>query len=161
MEQVISAGLFALACNLDTLLLALSFGLRGMPLHWREGAILAGVTTWITAVSLGVGARAGELIPPSVARALGGLVLTGLGLWCLLEWLGTRSRAEEPPVQDKQGGTAWLALAAALGVNNAGTGMAAGVSGISILWGSGANFFFTLLFLPLGCWMGAGWGPDS
>ena len=87
--------------------------------------------------------------------------MTGLGLWCLLEWLGTRSRAEEPPVQDKQGGTAWLALAAALGVNNAGAGMAAGVSGISILWGSEANFFFTLLFLPLGCWMGAGWGPDS
>ena len=47
-------------------------------------------------------------------------------------------------------------LAAALAVNNAGVGVAAGVSGISPLWASVCNFVVTIVFLLLGRWLGRG-----
>ena len=43
-----------------------------------------------------------------------------------------------------------LALAAALAVNNAGAGMAAGAAGLSVPAAAGSNFLVTLLSLPLG-----------
>ena len=55
-----------------------------------------------------------------------------------------------PPVR------AWVPLAAALAVNNAGAGVAAGISGLSPLGAAVCNFGVTLLFIPLGGWLGAG-----
>ena len=49
-----------------------------------------------------------------------------------------------------------VSLAAALAVNNAGVGVAAGVSGISPLWASVCNFVVTIVFLLLGRWLGRG-----
>ena len=58
-------------------------------------------------------------------------------------------------------GRSWVALSAALAVNNAGVGVAAGVTGLSPLLASGCNFFVTLFCLWLGRRLGkalAGWG---
>ena len=41
----------------------------------------------------------------------------------------------------------WLALSAALAVNNAGVGVAAGVTGLSPVLASGCNFAVTILLL--------------
>ena len=146
-----SAVLFALACNLDTLVLALGFGTRGSRPTLPGCLILAGVTTAVTVLSLALGALGGDLLPPVLAARGGGLVLVGMGLWMLLDWLRAREDPGQPP--PPQTGH-YVSLAAALAFNNAGAGLAAGVTGLSPLWGGAANFAVTLLFLPLGLSLG-------
>lgn len=146
-----SALLFALACNLDTLVLALGFGTRGIRPALSGCLILAVVTTAVTVLSLGLGALGGDLLPPALAGRGGGLVLVGMGLWMLLDWLRTWEEPSQPPPPQAEH---YCSLAAALALNNAGAGLAAGVTGVSPLWGGAANFAVTLLFLPLGLSLG-------
>lgn len=136
--------LFALACNLDTVLLALGYGAMGSHLGWGAALTLAGVTTAITLLSLLLGAAGAALLPAGLAAALGGLTLTAMGLWFLLDFL--RGRTEEQPTA----GRGWVALGAALAVNNAGVGVAVGASGVDPVCGAACNFFVTLLCLWAG-----------
>ena len=108
--------------------------------------MIAGGTTLVTWLSLALGARASAA---GALPVLGGLVLVGMGLWCVLDWLRAGGQGEAVPAA---GSSLWdcLALAAALAVNNAGMGAAAGVSGVDPLWAAGANLVCTLAALPLG-----------
>lgn len=154
MLNLFSPLLFALACNLDTVLLAAGFRLRGMRLSLWGVMVIAAITTVITALSLLLGQRAALLLPASLPQSLGGLVLVAMGLWFLLDWL--RRPGEDsslpPPSADH---VAWVTLAAALGVNNAGAGVAAGMSGVNPLLGGTVNFFVTFLSLGLGHYLGS------
>ncbi len=143
---------FTMACNLDTILLSMGYAARGLAVSRRGCLILAGVTTAVTWLSLALGAAAGRFLPAGLADMLGGLVLLGIGFWFLLDWLRAPGEAEEPPPPAR----AWVPLAAALAVNNAGAGVAAGISGLSPLWAAACNFCVTLLFIPLGAWLGGG-----
>ena len=141
--SALGAGLlFALACNLDTVLAAMGQGMSG-GLGLREVLTAASVTTAVTFLSLSLGALGAALLSEGLAERLGGLALTSLGLWYLLDAL--RGRGEAPP-----DGKGWVALSAALAVNNAGVGVAAGVSGLSPVVASGCNFAVTVLALAVG-----------
>ncbi len=142
------AFLFALACNLDTVLAAVGQGARGGRLGLREALTAAALTTAVTFLSLELGSAGAALLPPALSERLGGVALTGLGLWYLLDALrGTEGEPEE-------GEKSWVALSAALAVNNAGVGVAAGVSGLPPLAASGCNFLVTLGALALGSLLG-------
>ena len=141
--------LFALACNLDTVLAAVGQGAGGRLLELREALAVSLATTLVTFLSLILGAAGASLLPPALAGRLGGLALAGLGLWYLLDAL--RGKGEAVPDGE---GAGWLALSAALAVNNAGVGVAAGVTGLSPLLAAGCNFAVTLLFLLLGRTLG-------
>ena len=90
---------------------------------------------------------------------LGGLVLAGMGAWFLLDWLRRPGPppegAEEAEEAEAAGLRGCVALAAALAVNNAGAGAAAGVSGISPGLAAAANLLATLGALPLGRMLGS------
>lgn len=151
MALVYSVLLFALACNLDTLVLALGFGARGTRPSAAGCLVLTAVTTAATILSLALGRLGGDLLPPALAARGGGLVLVGIGLWILLDWL----RNWDSPAQDLSPAPQhYLPMAAALAFNNAGAGLAAGVTGLDPLWGGGASLAVTLAFLPLGLWLG-------
>ncbi len=136
--------LFSLACNLDTVLAAMGHGARGCGLDSRSALLVAAATTAVTFLSLALGAMGAALLPPQLSERLGGLALTALGLWYLLDAL--RGRGGSPSAESKGA----LALSAALAVNNAGVGVAAGVTGLSPLLASGCNFAATLAALWLG-----------
>jgi len=142
--------LFSLACNLDTLVLALCFGCQGIRPGWRGCAVLSCVTTLVTALSLVLGNLGGRILPPLLAEKGGGLVLAGMGLWIILNWLHN----PELPMQPSCSKKGWLPMSAALALNNAGAGLAAGVTGLHPLWGGAANLAVTLLFLPMGLLLG-------
>ena len=135
--------LFALACNLDTVLASVGHGARRKGLTAGEAAGVAGVTTCVTLLSLLLGAAGAALMPVALAQRLGGVALAGLGLWYVLDAL----RGKEASAEHRGG---WLALSAALAVNNAGVGVAAGVSGLSPVVASGCNFAVTVLALAVG-----------
>lgn len=145
--------LFALACNLDTVLLAAGFRLRGTRLSPSGALLIAFITTAITVLSLALGQKAAGLLPSGLPESLGGLVLVAMGLWFLLDWL-RRPDQEESLLPAASGPPPWVALAAALGVNNAGAGVAAGVCGVGPLAGGLANFAVTFLALGLGLFLG-------
>ncbi len=153
MRLVLPVLLFVLSCNLDTFLLAVSFSLRGVSLPLSRIMIIAAVTTVITAISLLLGTFARSVFPDRSTR-LGGLVLMGMGLWFLLDGLrhwGQTTTSSQPLDTDA---ASCLPLAAALAVNNAGAGVAAGMSGLSPLGASCANFIITLLCLLPGARLG-------
>ena len=146
---------FALACNFDTVLLAAAYGGRGLSISPGPSLVLAGVTTLITALSLLLGNAATAVLPPETAEVLGGLALVGIGCWFLLDYLrGRTEAAEEEP--SSPGLAGWVSLAAALAVNNAGAGVAAGAAGIPTLAAAGSNFLGTRVALPLGHRLGCG-----
>lgn len=140
--------LFALACNLDTVLSAVGQGAGGGRLGLREAFTVALVTTAVTFLSLTLGSLGASLLPRGLAERLGGLALTALGSWYLLDAL----RGGSPGPQ--KGSRSWLALSAALAVNNAGVGVAAGVTGLPPVLASVCNFAVTLLSLLLGRQLG-------
>ncbi len=153
MSNLLYSLLFALACNLDTVLLAAVFRMRGTRLSPAGALVIAGITTAITVLSLESGSAAARLILPGRTEALGGLVLAAMGVWFLLD--GLPHPEEDTGFLLRGTGTAaWVVLAAALGVNNAGAGIAAGVSGLSPLLGGAVNFAVTFFSLALGRWLG-------
>lgn len=81
---------FTLACNLDTVLLAMGYAAAGIRVTAGESVLVAGVTTAVTWCSLVLGEAAVPLFPGGRAELLGGLALVGLGLWFLLDWLRGR-----------------------------------------------------------------------
>ena len=157
LSALTAAALFAAACNLDTVLLSAGFAARGVVLRRGYGLVIAALTTLITWLSLALGAGAAALLGGRTAQVLGGLVLAGMGAWFLLDWL---RRPGPPPEEAEEAEAAaglrgCVALAAALAVNNAGAGAAAGVSGISPGLAAAANLLATLGALPLGRTLGS------
>ena len=160
LSALTAAALFAAACNLDTVLLSAGFAARGVVLRRGYGLVIAALTTLITWLSLALGAGAAALLGGRTAQVRGGLVLAGMGAWFLLDWL----RRPGPPPEGAEeaeeaeaaaGLRGCVALAAALAVNNAGAGAAAGVSGISPGLAAAANLLATLGALPLGRMLGS------
>ena len=96
-------------------------------------------------------AGAARVLSGPLPNLLGGLVLAGIGAWFVLDWLRRLGPAGEAEGENRAA-TLWgcVSLAAALAVNNAGIGVAAGVSGIAPGWAALANFLVTLAALPLG-----------
>ena len=159
LSALTAAALFAAACNLDTGLLSAGFAARGVVLRRGYGLVIAALTTLITWLSLALGAGAAALLGGRTAQVLGGLVLAGMGAWFLLDWLRRPGPppegAEEAEEAEAAGLRGCVALAAALAVNNAGAGAAAGVSGISPGLAAAANLLATLGALPLGRMLGS------
>ena len=150
-SMLAAAVLFAAACNFDTVILAMGWAVRGVRPSPAHTLVIAGLTTLITWLSLVLGEGAAATLGRSFAGALGGLVLAGIGLWFVLDWLRRLGPAGEAEGENRAA-TLWgcVSLAAALAVNNAGIGVAAGVSGIAPGWAALANFLVTLAALPLG-----------
>ena len=159
LSALTAAALFAAACNLDTVLLSAGFAARGVVLRRGYGLVIAALTTLITWLSLALGAGAAALLGGRTAQVLGGLVLARMGAWFLLDWLRRPGPppegAEEAEEAEAAGLRGCVALAAALAVNNAGAGAAAGVSGISPGLAAAANLLATLGALPLGRMLGS------
>lgn len=150
-SMLAAAVLFAAACNFDTVLLAMAWAVRGVRPSPAHSLVIAGLTTLITWLSLVLGRGAADALGGQLAGALGGLVLAGIGLWFVLDWLqGLGRQGREEPPAAAGGLLSWVALAAALAVNNAGVGVAAGASGVGPALAAAANFVLTLAALPLG-----------
>ena len=155
-SAILAGLLFSMACNLDTVLLSVGYAIKGIRLTFGGSIVIAAITTAITWASLALGSLAAGVLDGGLSDLLGGLVLVGIGAWFLLDYLRHMGKSETDAPPPECGPWAWVSLAAALAVNNAGVGVAAGVSGLSPLLASGCNFVVTLAFLPLGRALGAG-----
>lgn len=151
---IFSVLLFSLACNLDTVLLAMGYALKGVRVKPLHTLVIAEVTTVVTWLSLALGDAAAGVLSPALSAMLGGLVLLGIGLWFVLDYLRRLGCPQQETAACTTGLWGCISLGAALAVNNAGIGLAAGVSGVSPLWAAACNFVITLAALPAGRWLG-------
>ncbi len=142
LSLLLAAVLFAAACNLDTVILSMGYAVKGVRVSLSHSLIIAALTTLITWASLLLGAGAARVLSGPLPNLLGGLVLVGIGAWFVLDWLRRLGPAGEAEGENRAA-TLWgcVSLAAALAVNNAGIGVAAGVSGIAPGWAALANFW--------------------
>ncbi len=153
MEWLLRLGtalIFALSCNLDTILLSASYAVRGIRVGWAGVLVISLVTTAVTWLSLMAGELAAAFFAAGLPNLLGGGLLVGFGCWCLLDCLTRFGQGESECPTHAPDLWRCVALAAALAVNNAGIGVAAGVAGIGVWLAAAGNFVVTALAFVLG-----------
>lgn len=154
LSALAAAGVFSIACNVDTVLLAMGYAIRGVRVPLRGTVVLALFTTLVTYFSLVLGNAGAAVLSPGAARWLGGVVLVAIGAWFCLDYLRHPAQNGETPADLPASGAGWVTLSAALAVNNAGAGLAAGAGGLNAPAAAVFCLFCTLLALPLGRWLG-------
>lgn len=86
---LLSAVLVATVSNLDNLAVGTAFGMRGTRIAVVPNVIIAAVTMAGTAGAMTSGDALSGLMPPSLASALGGLIIIAIGAGTLLASLRT------------------------------------------------------------------------
>lgn len=150
---MLSVLLLSLSANLDTLVVAASYGLRGRRVTPLNGLLIALITTLATFLALAAGWVLAGALPQALPDLIGGVLLMMMGAWTVVTELFPQRGADteqEPAGREARP----VSLALALAVNNLGIGAAAGIARVSVLWMALFTFGFTLLFLWLGCWVG-------
>ena len=115
LSLLLTAVLFAAACNLDTVILSMGYAVKGVRVSLSHSLIIAALTTLITWASLLLGAGAARVLRGPLPNLLGGLVLAGIGAWFVLDWLRRLGPAGEAEGENRAA-TLWgcVSLAAAL-----------------------------------------------
>ena len=137
--------LIAAVSNLDNLGVGVALGIRGTRIAALPNLIIATVTMAGTAGAMSFGRALSSLLSPSTAAALGSLIIIGVGAGTMVASLNavqapTRrgaldrgSRAGRRDRTDCASCRQALVLGLALSLNNVGSGIGAGVAGISPL----------------------------
>ncbi len=130
--------------NLDNLGVGVALGIRGTRVGAVANVIVAGITMAATAGAVMCGHLLAKLLPSGVTARVGPLIIIAMGLATLLtsahrpRLLRTarapRGGRRQP--RDLDGVVSWreaIVLGVALSMNNLGTGVGAGVSGVPAL----------------------------
>ena len=122
-----SAVLIAAVSNLDNLAAGVAFGMRDTRIAAGPNVVIAAVTMAATAAAMTSGHMLAHVLPPSLAAALGAAIICTIGVWTVLASLhDVRSPAPDKVITCREA----IALGVALALNNAATGVGAGVAGI-------------------------------
>lgn len=149
MVLLLAAVLVAIVSNLDNLAAAFAFGVRGIRIGTTPNLIIAVITMVGTAAAMTAGHALSQVLALSVGSAVGASIIIAIGAWTILRSFGVGLRrggrvslsvqglaAEPSPVSlrpmngDVTRGNA-VGLGLALALNNVGTGVGAGVAGLS------------------------------
>ena len=157
MEHGLMLSLLLVSANLDTLLLSAIWHSGGRRVTGREYALLALTTSLMTGLALLAGQWGGGLWSVTAAKRLSALLLVGMGLWMLLDWLRKWGETAAETVRQPHSLASTLLLGLALGANNSGLGLAAGLAGISPVAAVIGNAVITLAALALGGCLAGRW----
>lgn len=148
----LSVVLVAMVSNVDNLAAGIALGFRGTRIASAPNLVIAAVTMAATAGAMISGRAVSHSLTPSVASALGALVIGAIGVWIILASLhivrrttpwtkrrdGRRQHDREPLAGELGAETAMslheaVALGVALALNNVAAGAGAGLAGVSPL----------------------------
>ncbi|MCI8282921.1 MAG: hypothetical protein HFI76_14870 [Lachnospiraceae bacterium] len=166
----ISALLFGISANIDTLVLGFSYGIKKQHIPLATNLIISLITFFGTLLSIGVGLKLAGFLSPEFSRIAGSMLLILLGLYYCGKYLWERlyilkkgdspgaislSMQSESCLSQKES----FALGITLTVNNAGMGIGASFAGIHFLLTSVTTFFLSALFLIAGNRLGTRFSP--
>jgi len=157
---MLSILLFAVSSNLDNLVIGVSYGIKRIRVSFVSNLIIALITFIGTLISMFLGKSITYFIPISFASALGSLIIIGIGIFGIInyirnrkketEWFATDSEKYDKNNDKKIEYNEAITLGFALTINNIGLGIGASISGLSILPTALGSFLFSILFLYLG-----------
>lgn len=162
----ISALLFGISANIDTLVLGFSYGIKKQHISLKTNLLISLITLAGTLLSIGLGLRLASFLSSQAAQIAGSLLLIGLGLYYCLKYMHQilhcrRKRdsilaASLPLTADTAlSARETLVLGITLTVNNAGMGIGASFAGIHFFLTSTVTFVLCALFLIIGNRLGA------
>lgn len=170
MSLILSALLFSLSSNLDNVVIGIAYGIKKIKLGMLANLIIAFVTSTGTFLSMSVGAYISTFLPKSVANILGAGVVIILGIYFVVQSIiklinNTKSKelalkdiddmieyAKKSDLDSSSDINMKEALLIALGLtfNNLGTGVAASITGVNILFTIISTFILSIVTITLG-----------
>lgn len=88
----VSLGLLALALSLDSLMVGLLYGMRGIRLTRGAMGIVAGATGLLLMLAMAAGRLVAASLPPEIAGRAGAVLLVGVGIWITYQTLRAQRR---------------------------------------------------------------------
>ena len=129
---LLAAVLVAGVSNLDNLAAGFAFGIRGTRIATTPNLIIAAITMAGTVVAISSGHALSGVLAPGVAPALGASIIIVIGAWTILgSFAGEASLVSVPAMHGEMTPANAVGLGVALALNNVGTGIGAGVAGLS------------------------------
>lgn len=137
--------LVAVVSNLDNLTIGFAFGMRGQRVGGAPNLVIAAITMAATAGAMSSGRAVATLLPPASGSVAGGSIIVAIGAATAIVSVTALRRPVTDPsagvvlLERVLGGRAALScrdavpIGVALSLNNIGTGVGAGVAGVSAL----------------------------
>lgn len=165
--QFFSSLLFGVSASLDSLLVGVSFGLRGGRIKLWQNLFISFVTLLGTCLSISTGHLLIPLLPAAVCGCAGSLILILLGIYYIAKWSLASLRRKAIPRSGAAprceftsafSGKKWEALSLAevftlsltLSLNNVGIGLSASLAGLPLLSTAVATLVCSVFLLFLG-----------
>lgn len=153
MSELFSILLLSISANLDTFLIFISHGALQKKISLVKGTLMTLITTVGTFLSMELGKLFTGFLPLRIANMSGGLLLLAIGIWYFYDCFRDKEAEEDSTPQNlslKE--TALLSLF--LTANNAGIGVAAGITEMNVLLCTLATFFVTIVCILSGILVG-------
>ncbi|MCM1567828.1 MAG: manganese efflux pump [Roseburia sp.] len=146
-----SSLLFAVSANLDSLLIGISYGIRGFSIKLWQNMLITLITLLGTLFSLGTSTLLLPFLPTYIAHVFGSGILLLMGLYYIGKSLLLRNTpSNESPETAAPSTLSLCLLGVALSANNIGMGISAGFAGLSLLPTLAATLVCSAGFLFLG-----------
>ena len=158
MQEIMAAIVRAVSANLDTFSVAVSYGIKKIKIPMASNILISLLTTIGTFLSMEFGLLISEFIPSILANAIGGIAITLIGIWFLIDYFKERNKDTIPMADSDNSGDISLQealpLIIALTVNNLGVGISGSMAGVSTIYTTTFTFIITVLFLVIGTFAG-------
>lgn len=165
--NLLSTLMLCLSANIDTLTVGISFGLNKIRISIIDTMIIAFISTFGTFISMIFGQLINDFISIDLANIIGGVIIIIMGAWIILDCIFKKRKKnsnnqchyqeiinEPSKVDTDMSGDISikesLVLSLALTINNIAIGIAASMTGVSILLTCIFTFILTLLTLYIG-----------
>lgn len=163
--QFLSSLLFGVSASLDSLLVGVGYGIRGVHIRPWQNLFISFVTFLGTCLSIGAGHLLIPLLPEAACRYAGSLILALLGIYYIIKWLacslkkrhdgkppqyGEISSASARKRQEALSLAEVFTLSLTLSLNNLGIGLSASLAGLPLLPTAVATLLCSVVLLFLG-----------
>jgi putative sporulation protein YtaF len=171
--HLIFALLFAFSANIDNFTVGIAYGIKKIRIGLLSNLLIALVTATGTFVSMAAGLAVSRILTPTIANAVGSIILIMIGFWIIKDFFMKKKRPEmqkqkethltscgqilsEPEKADSDHSGSIdlkesLILACALTINNFGLGIGASITGLNIYATVICTFLFSIISIALGC----------
>lgn len=178
--NILSIFLFAISSSSDNLIVGLSYGAKKVRINFINNCIISFISGIGTFLAMLFGRTLLQLIPLKYSNIIGSGILILLGIFLLINWLrkdiDSKKNTEEvndaasgfehyenalrnPEIIDTNDSKTIdfkeaLILGIVLCLNNIGLGIGASISGLNIFITSISSLIFSLVFIPIGYYIG-------
>jgi len=178
--KILSILLFAICSSSDNLIVGLSYGAKKVRINFLINFMISFISCIGTFLAMLFGRALLQFIPIKCSNIIGSGILILFGIYLLVNWLrkdiDSKKNAEEvnidiseyqryenalknPEIIDTNDSKTIdfkeaIVLGTVLCLNNIGLGIGASITGLNIYMTSISSLIFSLVFIPIGCYIG-------